>query len=340
MASHMGFDEEELGNARQWAYMEGRRHDPMVKWANLVRLMPHRRRSELRGPALLAQDYYDIADMLGYFLRDLTGVEQKPTPDLFDGAWPDLQQHIYGSPIMSRERKAVTRYLGRFGLVPQPRVALLTEGETERAFVNAFCKAVHIDLAEAGVWHHSMEGAQKLGSSGLRELLGHLKWDGTAVFVHVDNDEHVDEHLADLVRANLLCRRFCTVWDGQFEEEFPIEQISDAIWDAIGPSGLEERTLSRARAIIDEVATHCADTGLSPFREPLRSLHIHVDRYKPEIGKALGISTAARFGNESIPDLPRPVQELSRVMRAAQASWDEWSGFREDWPPHLTMGDD
>ncbi len=72
---------------------EGRLHfaakagfiDPLRDWYVLVHHIPCSKREKLKGDALLAQDYYEITDMLGRFLTDLTSEKQLDADDLLDG---------------------------------------------------------------------------------------------------------------------------------------------------------------------------------------------------------------------------------------------------------------
>jgi hypothetical protein len=330
----LGLDVAYVQTARQAVFHRGRAEDPLDNWAHLARLARFRKRSELRGEALLAQDYYDIADILGYFLEDLTGQRQVPTPDMWDARGTEIQVSLYGAPLMSRDRKALTRYLGAFGLVPQARAALLTEGETEARFFPRLCKEIlGVPLEEAGIWHHPLRGANMVRSKALRRLLGHLKWDGTLVHVIVDNDPEVSSQIDDLVREGLVRRDLCTVWEQTFPDEFPSELVGDALCDALIEKHPQAGLGGAAVAVVREASIHAQDrTGLGPFEEPLARLDIRLKDLEPALGSALAgrVASGIRSGGISW-DFP-PVRRLIQVLNNAALPWHEWSGFAEDQP--------
>jgi len=330
----LDIDTDCLHAARERVFRRGKMGDPLRRWAHLVRLARFRKRGELRGNALLAQDYYDIADVLSYFLEDLTGECQPRAADLFDASWPELQVNLYGATLMSRERKALTRHLGEFGLVPQARVALLTEGETEANFFPRLCKEMlGVGMEQAGIWHQLLGGANLLGSKVLRRLLDRLKWAGTLVHVVVDNDPRVQTQIDDLVRCKLLRRCLCTVWERTFLQEFPAALIADALCDALAEKYPEGKLRREAVAIVREAAADAQDyAGVQPFEEPLRRLAIHVKSLEPALGSALAQRVANAWRSGELSEEFPPVRRLVQVLRNVALDWHEWSGFPEDQP--------
>lgn len=337
----LGVSLEDVQDARNKLSLFGRQVDPMRDWRHLMRLVTPQARDRLEGPVRLAQDYYDMTEVLRHCLEELTDEPQIPTPDMHDGGWPSMQESIYGKPIMSGDRKVLTRYLHRYGLVLQPRVALLTEGATEVAFYDAMLDEFSVDLERSGVWHHCLDGAQRAGNDSFGRLLAHLKWEGCAVHLLLDNDQQVTSHIERLVRKGLLVRRFCAIWQTQFEAEFGQAMLGKAIIQVLRQSPrlthLSEAERSQAiREVESAVPAGEPSAGLDPFKSALAPLHICLDDFKKEIGKALAAfaATAIREQATAVSDI-RPIAELRRVLNNAQAGWHDWSGFPGDLPPYF-----
>jgi len=88
--------------------------DPLRKWYILIHHIPYSKREKLKGNALLAQDYYEIADMIGNFLTDLTGEKQLDSDDLFDGRHGSWKKDWYGREVNYKSREVLQKVLTEY----------------------------------------------------------------------------------------------------------------------------------------------------------------------------------------------------------------------------------
>lgn len=88
--------------------------DPLWKWYILIQIIRPSKRKELKGEALLAQEYYDLAYMLGNFIFDLSGTRMLEPDDLWDGRSGKWKPDVYGEPFDYRTKKTQNNILSRF----------------------------------------------------------------------------------------------------------------------------------------------------------------------------------------------------------------------------------
>jgi hypothetical protein len=100
-----GYSIDELKELRTSLAAQARFNDPISDWFMLVRHMRFSKKEHLKGKALLAQDYYEMVDMLGRFLFDLTGEKQLEADDLLDGRHGAWKTRVYGQEVNYNSRE-------------------------------------------------------------------------------------------------------------------------------------------------------------------------------------------------------------------------------------------
>ena len=105
--------------------------DPLANWYQLTQFISLRERARLKGDALRAETLRAGAHMLRLLHKDLYG-EDLPHPNEVTGT---IITHFPELEVRADVRRYLEFVVNRFGLNPQPRLALIVEGQSEEAAV-------------------------------------------------------------------------------------------------------------------------------------------------------------------------------------------------------------
>jgi len=114
-----GLTLDELQNWRRQIAAEARHLDPLEKWYLLVRHCTYDKRKKLKGDALFAQDCYEIVEMLGVFLEELTGDPQYGPDDLCDGRHGKWKKEWYGAEVDFANKDVLRNIAYEYGYLPK-----------------------------------------------------------------------------------------------------------------------------------------------------------------------------------------------------------------------------
>lgn len=114
--------------------------DPLDDWHLFMQYINYDNRQRLKGNALLAQDFNEIAQILVLFLKDLgSDLLQKgisEIPDWFDlsprdkgSKLPHWKERKYGKEILNNPYQMLEFLCNEFGINPKPKAIIFTEGE-------------------------------------------------------------------------------------------------------------------------------------------------------------------------------------------------------------------
>lgn len=220
--------------------MSGYTADPLADWFVLTRIIRRSRKQKLRGKALLAQDYYEMAKMVDLFLEDLTGKKQIEPDDLMDGLRGAWKPDIFGKPF-DYTTKATHRAIAQYYLLPQfIRLLILVEGETEEKVLSMIFDALYVDTEHAGIMVHPYGGIDNLRRKNIDDMLKMAKEDEILVFVIADNENNADNKLKALVTRGKIKEGVYKIWNGDFEQDnFGLARVIKAVNDQLRPSGKE-----------------------------------------------------------------------------------------------------
>lgn len=221
-----GFTIDQIKKWRTWFAAQAGFIDPLRRWYILVHHIPYSKRENLRRDALLAQDYYEIADMLGRFLTDLTGEKQLDTDDLLDGRQGRWKKDWYGREVDYKSREVLQKVLAEYGINPQDRLLLIVEGQTEYEAIPKIAEAMGINFDQLGIRVLPLKGAGETAKKRIEKLLEYLAFPATIPYVIIDNHPNVERNLKRLEEAGLIPPNHYRIWKKEFEEDnFSDEEI-------------------------------------------------------------------------------------------------------------------
>jgi len=149
---------------RRWRSVlrrEGREIDPLSKWSDLVGHVSGRKRQELRGLALLAQEFYIMAEMVSNFLEDLARERGEEEPDPEHEQEQYYQRRRFGRVLNYRDIDVLEQILTDYDLNPRPHVLFVVEGKTEKTVIPILCEAMDLRLETFGITLYDIAGADK-----------------------------------------------------------------------------------------------------------------------------------------------------------------------------------
>ena len=212
----MGKDE--VRNLYEHIAVHAQTTDPISEWYVFTRLISRDKKRDLKGRALLAQDYYDMACMLAYFLKDL-GEEVTEPDDLMDGMRGSWKTSRYGDPFDYSKPEVRKAILDEYLQEPSPRLIILCEGETEETVINQILKALYVDTRRQGLMLINYRKMGELNSASVINWLSVTEKQSVPVFVISDNDSHIKYKIGHLVSIGKLKQDMYEIWNGDFEQD-------------------------------------------------------------------------------------------------------------------------
>ncbi len=328
-----GLTVEEVQQIRRKFALQGKLIDPHFLWYGLIRHMTYDQRRRQNGEALLAWDYYEVAEMLGRFLEDSTDERQPHVDDLVSGVAGDWKKTIYGvapEEFDYNKGNALPGILRHFGLDPRIKVLFVVEGESEVQFIERWCEQQGIDLRAFGIRLIPLGGIPELKNRRTRQYLQDARNEDAPTIIAVDDDQDAPKHLNEWVQDRLIERVFEVselnnpqavpiggmLWKPCFEDaNFTFEELLEA-WVATINAKQSKRAPDEDRLRADVEAVHNSQTDVTWIKsmdEVRKQLRLPFS--KPEIAREL----ADRFSNSNKPIillLQKVIQLGSRARTA------------------------
>ena len=242
-----GFDLDDVKKIRANLARRGENLDPNREFYLLLRHIPYERRQKLKHKARLAWDYYELAEMMGWFLSDATGEVQPQTDDLTrGGTWKRRFYGIASEDIDYDSANVLRRILQDLTLDITPHLLLIVEGESEAAFINEWSEQNSIDFDLLGVQIMILDGIPDLNAKRTRNAVIEARKMGMGVIVVVDHELAAEKRLQKWVSEGLLPRIFDVsaldgpnppwgglIWKPCFEDaNFSLDELL-AAWKAL-----------------------------------------------------------------------------------------------------------
>jgi hypothetical protein len=168
--------------------------DPLLNWRELIRYFRYGKRQRLKFEALLAQDYYEMAELLRLYIADLD-----PDVNMGDLAdWSDLAPHEHTSnrPLwkierygesLSRPYEMLEFLSNEYDLNPRPRAVILTEGEEWKA-VRKLYSYYGYDPELLGMEFRSISGEGNFSLANWQYFIEYMHEKGVLVYFLLDKE--------------------------------------------------------------------------------------------------------------------------------------------------------
>jgi hypothetical protein len=291
-------------------------NDSMSDWFMLVHHMRYRKKEQLRGKALLAQDYYEIVDMLGRFLLDLTGEKQFDADDLLDGRQGAWKKRMYGQEVDYKNRDVLRKLLNEYGINPQDKLLLILEGPTENEAVPLIIRAMGYDFDRIGIRIMPLGGVGEASPERCEKLLEYLALSQSLAVPNIilDNDQNVKKTL-DRYKSKLVHPDNYRIWNAEFEQDnFTEDELILGVKKQAQRRGFDNLQISKE--LIEKERQSKRDEGKAvPFITKLLEKIIRPYKIdKPELDRDLGEMTAERIKKQIDASSYEPKTEIEKEI--------------------------
>ncbi|MGH9927283.1 MAG: TOPRIM nucleotidyl transferase/hydrolase domain-containing protein, partial [Nitrososphaeraceae archaeon] len=213
--------------------------DPLSHWYPLLELIKRSKKEKLAQKARLAQEYYELARMIKYFIKDLTNEEMLDPDDRWDSNHAYWEPRAYGSPFNYDLPKTQKLIRDDYFIDRPPLISIVFEGKTEEIVIKKILELFVIDPNREGYHLYNAEGSGNLGARNLDALIDLAKSNEMDVYLIIDNDEGarstLDRHKA---LGNIKDDMF-TIWNKDFEyDNFGPEKIVKKVNQMLRSRGL------------------------------------------------------------------------------------------------------
>jgi len=293
--------------------------DPLRSWYILVRHIPYSKREKLKGDALLAQDYYEIVDMLGRFLTDLTGEKQLDADDLMNGRQGKWKKERYGREIDYKNREVLQKVVSEYGINPQDRILLIVEGPTEQEAIPIIAQAMGINFEHLGIRIPPPKGVGEIAKKRIEKLLEYLTYTVTTPYIILDNHPNVERDLKILEATKLIPSGHYRIWNKEFEEDnFSDEEVIQQVLQQAKERGFD---LKISKEMIEKERQAKLRRGKPvPFLTKILEKITHSFDYeinKPELGKALAKIVVDRIEKQEeytpSTEIEKEIEKIARL---------------------------
>ena len=220
--------------------------DPVEKWQELVQFVKVDERRRLKGDALRAETMRSGADMLRRLHEELYGEELKQPHEVGRTVLTPLPEF----EIRSDVRRHLEFVANRFGVNPQPRLALIVEGRSEEASVARIFDEYY--GAHPGVYGIEVIGLGGVGGAtggrtdrfrAIIRLIDYLHYRQTYAMLILDNEGHARNLQSKLKGASSIHAEgrqvtrpeYVKIWKRSFEfDNFSCTEIAGAMTELAG----------------------------------------------------------------------------------------------------------
>jgi hypothetical protein len=268
--------------------------DPLRDWYLLVRHINYNKRRKLRGDALFAQDCYEIAEVLGQFLEELTGKTQYDPDDLLDGGHGEWKKRFYGTEVDFANRDVLRQIVYEYGLDYDYRMLFFVEGETEYHAIPIIADAMGISFTALGIRLEKLGGYSEIAPKRIKKLLQYAKSVGMIAYVIIDNHRYAKEYVDELIAQRDLPMEGekVRIWNIDFEEDnFTIDELIEATKQAAAKEGA---SISLTTEMVKEKYASSPKKGISNILVTICEEQMY-HLSKPNLGRELGLIVAERI---------------------------------------------
>lgn len=318
LLNRAGCDVSDLIQAYEFLVERGLRRDPQDGLTGLRRAVPREYHKRWAGPARLAQDHFDAAQILYLWISDLQGAPPRPpTSTLADGRYVERMALYERGPSPTFVPQEIKAELIATELFPAGPI-VIGEGKTEGIVIDL--------LAQFFLRRRGQFTFHDLGGSGsaaqLRRLLGTLQPYAPQLYLVVDNEGEMATYVAELLADGRLQAKHLLLADDSFEHDnFTPQELIDAVAELGRNPPDEGRNIAELRLTAEQLeAEHTRRRDERPRSPPgiaetllkmaRRDEHGSVNVSKRELARTLAVLIAqeiydARGAEEQIADIKR-----------------------------------
>lgn len=187
--------------------------DPLVEWRwhLFVTYIDYNKRQKLKGDALLAEDFYEMVNILFLFLKDLgEDLLDKGISDVFD--WFDLsprdeksklphwKERDYGKEALNNPYQMLEFLSNRFGVNPKPKAIIFTEGDEWKAISKLF-EFYELNPNLLGIEFRSICGEGNFSLKNWQCFIEYMHEKQVLVYFVLDNEGQVAKEAKKLLKA-------------------------------------------------------------------------------------------------------------------------------------------
>ena len=237
-----GLTPERLRHAYETLAEAQARCDPMERWYQLTQFISPSERQKLKGDALRAETLRTGAHMIRLLHQDLYG-EELPHPNEVSVT---IRNHIPELEVRRDARRHLEFVANHFGINPQPKLALIVEGQSEESAVTQIFEEYF--GSHPGVYSIEIVTLRGVGNAtgnkkqdrfrAILRLIDYLHHHQTITFLVLDNENYASELKREAKKAQSIhgAKRYVTrldqirIWQDSFEfDNFSCTEIACAL---------------------------------------------------------------------------------------------------------------
>jgi hypothetical protein len=303
---------EQIKNWRTRLAAKAKSVDPLAKWYLLVKNTKYSKRKKLSGAALLAQDLYEMVDVIGLFLEDLTGKRPLDADDMFGGFHGEWKKEFYGGTDFEN-REILRKLVYEYGLDYDYKVLLFLEGDTELHAIPKIANAMGFSFANLGIRIEKLGGYTEIKPERITKLLKYSYNTGVKNYIIIDNHKHTKKFLDKLIDARNLgvTKGNTKVWNIDFEKDnFSVKDLIAATTRLAEKAGIN---LEITPKMVENAQNKKPEVGIANILINMCEEQEFVLK-KSDLGDELGLLIAERIREGQILET-KIEQEILKIVR-------------------------
>lgn len=241
----------------------GHMHDPLADWYPLLELIKRSKKQKLKGAARRAQEYYELARMVKYFIKDLTGEDMLDPDDKWDSNHQNWKPRRYGNRFDYHDPKTQQLIRDDYFVDRPSLISIVFEGDTEEVVIEKIFELFMRDYEKAGYHLYNAEGSGNMGTKNLDGLIKLAKSNQMEVYLIIDNDANSKSTLQQHRKLGNIKDDMFKIWDKDFEydnfgPDLMISKVNEVLntrgYNLISNEDVERRMATNRDVLMNAIA--------------------------------------------------------------------------------------
>ncbi|QMU53780.1 MAG: hypothetical protein GKS07_01950 [Nitrosopumilus sp.] len=191
--------------------------DPINKWNPFMSTIRRSKKRDLRGDALIAQDYFDALEMMALHIKEISGKTMLHVSDSnpwLNNGWKEMK---YGKPYDIKSEKTKKQILSDFLKSRPVTTSIIVEGKTEEKVTRKIMKQVYVENPEKqGIHIYNIRGSGNLTQRNIDGYITRANLEENEIYIILDQDakKYIKKHAGKTIK-----KENTTVWEKDFEED-------------------------------------------------------------------------------------------------------------------------